>query len=154
MKAFRILCNVQDSACRVVGGSCLLEDEAVSKILAIGGDEALVRTRALVLQARNYQVTWGLEGDAPGLLQRGSYDLLLVCSSVPAKRASELILQVKQRTPKMCVVRLVNHDASHLVDTKVADEVVETDYHPMTWVRAVDRLLSSSGQPGRPVLLQ
>ena len=116
------------------------------KVIAIGGDEALVRSRALVLQSRNYQVTWGLQDDAPGLLQRGTYDLLLVCSSVPIGSASELIAQVKQRTPKMCVFRLINQDESHLLRIKVADEVVETDYHPMTWVKAVDKLLSSSVQ--------
>ena len=122
------------------------------RVIAIGADEALVRSRALVLEARNYQVTWGLERDATELLQGGTYDLLLVCSSVSNQNASDLILRIKQRTPKMCVVRLVNYDASRLQDTKVADEVVETDYHPMTWVESVDRLLRSSGHPGQPAL--
>ena len=124
-----------------------------NKIIVIGADESLVRSRAMVLRSRNYETTVGLELDALDLLQGGDYDLLLTCSSMSVERASELIRDAKRQAPKMCVVRLINPDEVHRIGEKVADEVVETDYHPMTWVKAVDRLLNSSGHPDRPVLL-
>ena len=90
-------------------------------------------------------MTCGLDREAPGLLQRGTYDLLLGCSSVPQGIASELISQARKQSPKMYVVRLVHPTASAGPDTDLADDVIISDFHPQLWVNAVDRLLGAAG---------
>ena len=111
------------------------------KVLAIGEDEMLLLSRIMALSARGYDATSYLHQDACHLLASQAYDLLLVCSSMPVASVLELISESKRRRPHTPILRLV-HQASPAILTGTPCEVVKIDHHPMTWMSAVDRLLS------------
>ena len=112
------------------------------KVIVIGSDAHLIESRALVLRSRNYQTICGQEKDAASLIQSERFDLLLLCSSLSSGSATAVSQTFKQHAPKTPILQLVASDPADSVPD-VADDVVTIDYRPLTWLSAVDRLLSS-----------
>lgn len=65
------------------------------RILIVGTDETLVRTRALVLNSW-YETESIDPGGINHRLQQGYFDLLLVCYSVEPEAADKLIFEAHQ----------------------------------------------------------
>ena len=114
-------------------------------VVVIGEDRTLLESRALVLKSRDYDTTCGLASEAPQLLEMDP-DLLLLCSSLSSETAAEIARTGKLHSAKLRIVRLDVDRALEAPMTNV-DEVVQIDYHPMTWVNVIKRLLRSEDHP-------
>ena len=117
-------------------------DAARPKVLIAGKDRALLETRAALLQ-RKYAVTaCGRLIETLFGLQTEGFDLLLVCTSMTHDEATQVIRQVRDALPDICIIRLLSRDSPE-IDHQVSNEVVTITYHPEVWIKAVDKLLLS-----------
>ena len=114
------------------------------KILTIGKDAVLLRTRASIL-ANRYESEIEDPSRALERLRQEHFDLLLVCYSTPFDEASDLICAAHEEFPHLCIVRLLSV-SSPFVAKPVAHRVVTVDYNPRQWLGAVDELLTLRGQ--------
>ena len=112
----------------------------MNKLLTIGSDIPLLETRASILSLK-YKTELETYENALKRLRQEHFDLLMVCYSTPADRASIIINTAHAEFPHLCIVRLLSAD-SPPIDDPVAHRVVTIDYHPETWMRVVDELLT------------
>lgn len=67
------------------------------------------------------------------------------CYSTPHEEATALIQNTRKEFPSLPIVRLLSHDSPQ-IEKPVADKLVTIDYRPQLWMKAVDELLTHSGQ--------
>ena len=111
-------------------------------VLAIGDDEALLTSRVAILR-RDYQASFTGTRNTMQRLQAEHFDLLLVCHSIPFEQANALIQSAHEAFPRLCIVRLRTLDTPPILKP-VAHAIVTIDHRPMTWMKAVNRLLTQT----------
>ena len=112
----------------------------MNKLLTIGSDIPLLETRALILSLK-YKTELETYENALKRLRQEHFDLLMVCYSTPQDHASIIINAAHAEFPHLCIVRLLSAE-SLPIDDPVAHRVVTIDYHPETWMRVIDELLT------------
>ena len=110
------------------------------KILIVGTDETLVKTRALVLSSR-YETESTNPKQLHDRLQAAHFDLLLVCYSVEPQAADKLIFEAHEQYPDLCIVRLLT-DWGPQPENPHAHAVIRVTFEPRTWADEIDRLLA------------
>jgi CheY-like chemotaxis protein len=105
--------------------------DAMARILSISYDDVLLRTRALLLESRGYEVTTA-EGFAEALEHcRSNDDLVIICHSIPRADKRLLIAELRKRgcvAPVLSILRnvvtpipeadfAVDADPEHVLDT-------------------------------------
>jgi hypothetical protein len=115
-----------------------------SRILAVGSDDLLVKSRASILNSR-YKADTCRPEDCLQKLTSAPFDLLLVCSSIHFDSAYSLVRQVHRQFPHIYIVRLLAPDSPR-VEHPIAHKLITIDFRPELWMKAVDQLL----QPDTP----
>lgn len=110
------------------------------RILIVGTDETLVKTRALVLNSR-YETESTDPKSMNGRLREGSFNLLLVCYSVEPEVADKLIFEAHKQYPHLCIVRLLTAWGQQ-PENPHAHAVIRVTFEPRAWADEIDRLLA------------
>ena len=110
------------------------------RILIVGTDETLVKTRTLVLNSR-YETESTNPKNLKDRLREGHFNLLLVCYSVEVEAADKLIFKAHQQYPNLCIVRLLTAWGQQ-PDNPHAHAVIRVTFEPRAWADEIDRLLA------------
>ena len=111
----------------------------MGKILSVGRDPALLRTRHAVLQQTGAEVCSATSEEALRLLELGYFDLLILCHSLTDASVAELCQVLAIRWPVTWAVLLGRHRRSI---AKIEDRaVVLMDYPPPNLLLETARLL-------------
>ena len=115
-----------------------------ANILIVGYNMPLLETRAAILNSKHlYSATACSVQDALALLENRHFEVLFLCHTVKADETQELLQQVRLRQPSMKVARL--HVGTIAQDLAVSvDADIPMDYHPASWIRALDALIDHS----------
>ena len=112
----------------------------IAKVLTVGLDQILIDSRASILSSR-YETATARPEETLSCLKSQSYDLLLVCHSIPQDEASALIRSAHEAFPHLCIVRLLTLGQA-LITKPIAHKLVTVDFRPELWMKAVDDLLA------------
>ncbi len=116
------------------------------RILIVGKDETLVKTRALVLNSR-YETESTDPKNLNDRLREGHFDLLLVCYSVEPEAADNLIFRVHKKYPDLCIVRVLTAWGPQSKNPH-AHAVIRVTFEPRAWADEIDRLLAQGVTQG------
>jgi len=111
----------------------------LKSILSIGRDEALQKTRTILLQQAGYRVSAANNDDEAirYIEYSSSFDLVLVCHSVPEKSRAYLITRMKSLYPKMPILTWSNGYDMPLAQI---DGVLHSLESPVAFLNKVDSL--------------
>lgn len=120
----------------------------MSRILLAGNDSKLLATRGAVLAQTHANVTCCIALEALDVLDRESFDLVVLCHSLTPSQAAAITECVHQRQPKISVLLVASGVAPELLSSGIPfDATCSTE--PDRLVARTSELLSS--HPNRPV---
>jgi CheY-like chemotaxis protein len=112
----------------------------MSKILLAGDDFRLLATRAAVLAKTNASVTCCNAWEAMEILERKTFDLVVLCHSLSAKQAAEITERVHQRLPQAKILLVVSNVVSESLYSGIKFDAT-TPADPIHLIRETSELL-------------
>jgi hypothetical protein len=103
----------------------------MSRILCIGVDESLLRTRCAVLARIGHEALCTLFADAEGILRSERFDLIVVSAFLNAEEKAELIAIVDGKTPTIVLEGLtMAPELLTLVESRLAQSSIPAPNDP------------------------
>jgi len=117
-----------------------------SRVLWVDDEVDLLRPHVMMLEEEGYRVDGIMNGpDALALLERETYDLVLLDEQMPGLRGLEVLEQIRKRAPHLPVVMVTKSETSatlHEAIGRRADDYIVKPTSPRQVVSVVTRLLA------------
>ena len=117
-----------------------------SKILIADDEETLLTMLSKELVYQGYEVCTAVDGeDAISMLQRNSFDLILLDIKMPRRNGFEVLKVIKERYPMTKVVMLTGFgDLKNAIESRKlgADNFIAKPYDLVDLLSTVERLLN------------